>query len=395
MRAYGIRAARMSTRSPRNGTPSSSSSARCRAPLASDPSARTIRHQGTSGSSLRDEDGAGEARRARRDVAVGADEALGDRADALAARRSVLSSARCAMGRIQSWPSIRRRASSASRCSRTGSRVGPLCAWARAGVGAVATQSVVEPAYGPNALDRLADGIPAPAGARRAAGRRPAGRRPAGRGDRRARHGSASTRARTASSTPATSTGEHSQLPGQHDGPRHRPGRRCRRRSRRPTARCSDRLLDRARRGRGARAATSAAASRRRWSSCRADGEPWRRTVDLRVEDHAAPLDRAATAAHAPARLRPRGRGRRAARRGPHRRGGRALPRRPRSSPRTRTSCCSGPASPAPRPETSTPAWPRSGERSRRTRTGWSSSTGSHRSSLRRAVRSACVSRCT
>ena len=40
--------------------------------------------------------------------------------------------------------------------------VGPLCAWARAGIGAVATQSVVEPAYGPNALDRLADGIPAP-----------------------------------------------------------------------------------------------------------------------------------------------------------------------------------------------------------------------------------------
>jgi uncharacterized Ntn-hydrolase superfamily protein len=39
--------------------------------------------------------------------------------------------------------------------------VGPLCAWARAGVGAVATQSVVEPAYGPNALDRLQDGLPA------------------------------------------------------------------------------------------------------------------------------------------------------------------------------------------------------------------------------------------
>jgi uncharacterized Ntn-hydrolase superfamily protein len=37
--------------------------------------------------------------------------------------------------------------------------VGSLCAWARAGVGAVATQSVVEPAYGPEALDRLADGI--------------------------------------------------------------------------------------------------------------------------------------------------------------------------------------------------------------------------------------------
>src|SRR4051794_1384688 len=39
--------------------------------------------------------------------------------------------------------------------------VGPLCAWARAGVGAVATQSVVEPAYGPDALDLLADGVPA------------------------------------------------------------------------------------------------------------------------------------------------------------------------------------------------------------------------------------------
>jgi uncharacterized Ntn-hydrolase superfamily protein len=37
--------------------------------------------------------------------------------------------------------------------------VGPLCAWARAGIGAVATQSVVEPAYGPDALDRLADGV--------------------------------------------------------------------------------------------------------------------------------------------------------------------------------------------------------------------------------------------
>jgi uncharacterized Ntn-hydrolase superfamily protein len=36
--------------------------------------------------------------------------------------------------------------------------VGSLCVWARPGVGAVATQSVVEPAHGPNALDRLAAG---------------------------------------------------------------------------------------------------------------------------------------------------------------------------------------------------------------------------------------------
>lgn len=39
--------------------------------------------------------------------------------------------------------------------------VGSLCAWARPGVGAVATQSVVEPAHGPAALDRLAGGMAA------------------------------------------------------------------------------------------------------------------------------------------------------------------------------------------------------------------------------------------
>jgi uncharacterized Ntn-hydrolase superfamily protein len=36
--------------------------------------------------------------------------------------------------------------------------VGSMCTWARPGVGAVATQSVVEPAHGPHALDRIADG---------------------------------------------------------------------------------------------------------------------------------------------------------------------------------------------------------------------------------------------
>jgi len=36
--------------------------------------------------------------------------------------------------------------------------VGSLCTWARPGVGAVATQSVVEPAHGPNALDRMEQG---------------------------------------------------------------------------------------------------------------------------------------------------------------------------------------------------------------------------------------------
>ena len=40
--------------------------------------------------------------------------------------------------------------------------VGSLCIWARPGVGAVATQSVVEPAHGPHGLDRLAAGDAAP-----------------------------------------------------------------------------------------------------------------------------------------------------------------------------------------------------------------------------------------
>src|SRR4051794_18633179 len=40
--------------------------------------------------------------------------------------------------------------------------VGPLCAWARAGIGAGGTPSGGEPAHGPNALDRMAEGIPAP-----------------------------------------------------------------------------------------------------------------------------------------------------------------------------------------------------------------------------------------
>ena len=40
--------------------------------------------------------------------------------------------------------------------------VGSLCIWARPGIGAVATQSVVEPAHGPHGLDRLAAGDAAP-----------------------------------------------------------------------------------------------------------------------------------------------------------------------------------------------------------------------------------------
>ena len=41
--------------------------------------------------------------------------------------------------------------------------VGPICAWARSGTGAVATQSVADPAYGPRGLDAMASGETAPA----------------------------------------------------------------------------------------------------------------------------------------------------------------------------------------------------------------------------------------
>jgi uncharacterized Ntn-hydrolase superfamily protein len=37
--------------------------------------------------------------------------------------------------------------------------VGSVVSWARAGVGAVATQSIADPAYGPNALDLLEEGV--------------------------------------------------------------------------------------------------------------------------------------------------------------------------------------------------------------------------------------------
>ena len=67
----------MSTRAPRNGTPSAWSRRRWRSPLASEPSARTIRCHGTVGSWQAGHDHARESRRARGQVAVGGDEALG------------------------------------------------------------------------------------------------------------------------------------------------------------------------------------------------------------------------------------------------------------------------------------------------------------------------------
>ena len=61
----------MSTRSPRNGTPSASSSRRWRSPFASEPSARTTRCHGTRRVVAAGEHRPGEARRPGREVAVG------------------------------------------------------------------------------------------------------------------------------------------------------------------------------------------------------------------------------------------------------------------------------------------------------------------------------------
>ena len=185
--------------------------------------------------------------------------------------------------------------------------VGPLCAWARAGVGAVATQSVVEPAYGPNALDRLHGGRQRPAGARRAARRRPARPRPPGRGDRRPRrdrdpHRQGLHRARRPRERRAP------QLPGQHDGPRHGPAGDVRRVRRRPRALCRTACSPRSTRPR-AKAETSAAASRRRWSSSRPTASPgagpstcaWRTTARRWTSCAASSRSSARTTSRAPA----------------------------------------------------------------------------------------------
>ena len=178
-------------------------------PWPATPSARTIRHHGTS-SSVRKSTVPAKRGAPGRDVAVGAHEALRHVADPRAAR----------LGRSYRAPRMRHGTYSIVALDpATGElgvavqshwfSVGPLCAWARAGVGAVATQSVVEPAYGPNALDRLADGVPRAAGARRAARRRPAAGRAPGRGDRRARPARRRTPGADCIAHAAHVTGEH------------------------------------------------------------------------------------------------------------------------------------------------------------------------------------------
>jgi uncharacterized Ntn-hydrolase superfamily protein len=166
--------------------------------------------------------------------------------------------------------------------------VGSLCVWARAGVGAVATQSVVEPAYGPDALDRLADGI----GAQQALGellsadslaavRQVAVLDARGglsvhtgsdcivhAGHVTGEHWSAQANMMARETVPAAMSAAFAAAEGL----------------------LSERLLvalDAAEaEGGDVRGRQSAA-----MVVVPAEGEPWRRTVDLRVEDHPAPLD--------------------------------------------------------------------------------------------------------
>src|SRR4051794_33541210 len=155
----------MSTLAPRNGTPSASSSRRCRAPLASQPSAGTMRCQGSPGSSLSAttvpaEGGpAGDTSPYARTNPGGV---LRMRSSTRRARTDPVSMpTSCALMRHGTYSIVAYDPATGEHGAAVQSHwfsVGSLCIWARPGIGAVATQSVVEPAHGPNALDRLAAG---------------------------------------------------------------------------------------------------------------------------------------------------------------------------------------------------------------------------------------------
>ena len=172
--------------------------------------------------------------------------------------------------------------------------VGPLVSWAEPGVGAVATQSVVEPAYGPRGLRPLRRGARRPTRCAAARGRRARGGAP-GRDRRQARpRGGAHRRALHPRGGPPR--GGRRLGAGQHDGAADRAGRDDRGLPRPPAASWPAACSRRSRRP-SARAATSAAASRRRsssWRRARAARPMQDRPVDLRVEDHPEPGRRAA-----------------------------------------------------------------------------------------------------
>ena len=166
--------------------------------------------------------------------------------------------------------------------------VGSLCTWARPGVGAVATQSVVEPAHGPNALDRLEAG----AGAQQALGELLAADpladvRQVGVVD--ARGGV------------ATHTGDYCiACAGDAVGPHWSCQANMMERETVPQAMSAG--FERAEGDLAARLMAALVAAEGEGGDVRGrqsaallivppEGEPWRARVDLRVEDHKAPLD--------------------------------------------------------------------------------------------------------
>jgi uncharacterized Ntn-hydrolase superfamily protein len=165
--------------------------------------------------------------------------------------------------------------------------VGALVAWARPGVGAAATQSVIEVAHGPNALDRLAEGMAAP-GAVEAALRE----------DKLARFrqlGVVDARGRVAAHTGAGCIPYAEDVIGE--------GFACQA-NMMAGAGVPDAMASAYRAHAGAfderllcalEAAEAAGGDVRGRQSAAllvvaAAGEPWRRRVDVRVEDHAQPL---------------------------------------------------------------------------------------------------------
>src|SRR3954467_11255058 len=298
----------MSTREPRNGTPSASSRARWRGPLAGDPSARTTRCHGRSGSSQAwstepakrgapgetspyDATNPGGIARTRRSTA-----SVRFRTDAIVSHHTL---PRCARRQPRSPPAVRQGPSSiAAPDPETGEvgvavqshwfSVGSIVSWARPGVGAVATQSIGEPSYGPGLLDLLAEGVePSEALARltsedeRAAFRQVAVVDAAGRV---AVHTGqsciafAGDRTGDGYSVQANMMASPAVWPAMAEAFEASEG---------PLAR---RLLV------ALRAAEAAGGDARgRQSSAvvvaPAEGEPWRLSVDLRVEDHPEPLD--------------------------------------------------------------------------------------------------------
>ena len=166
--------------------------------------------------------------------------------------------------------------------------VGSVVSWARAGVGAVATQSIVEPSYGPGLLDLLAEGLaPDEALARLTAADERAVFRQVAVVDATGRvavHTGSSCIAFAGDTTGDGFSAQANMMASSDVWPAMARGFEA---AEGPLAR---RLLAALRAAEGAggdvRGRQSAAIV-----VAPAEGEPWRLTVDLRVEDHPEPLD--------------------------------------------------------------------------------------------------------